>query len=43
VALVFGAIPGASSVVGEFTRVGGAKVFNLEDWDKVAASDASKK
>jgi hypothetical protein len=33
----FGDIPGAFAVVGEFERVGGATVFDLEDQDKVAA------
>jgi hypothetical protein len=30
-------VPGAFSVVGEFARVGGAKVLDLEDQDKLAA------
>jgi hypothetical protein len=38
VALVFWDIPGAFSVVGEFTRVGWPKIFDPEDQDKVAAA-----
>jgi hypothetical protein len=37
VALGFWDIPGGFSVVGEFARVGVAKVLALEDQDKVAA------
>ena len=42
-ALGFWDIPGAFSVVGEFARVGGATVFDLEDQDKVAPQSSPKK
>jgi hypothetical protein len=37
VALGFGAIPGLFSVVGEFARIAGTTVRDLEPQDKVAA------